>query len=104
MSSISEDLMAFMRKYSGSSGTLILGKEVEKIGIEDLNNMDDDTKELLLNTLTGNWLRTFLDYRRFTVARAELVSILGLSEESYRIQDTRYIRPKSPSMLGKPET
>jgi len=93
-----------MFKWSGRSGGLILVNELKKIGVRNVEDMSDAEKQRLLDGLTSDYLSTFLGHSRFLVARAELVSILGLSEESYRVHDRGYKKPKSPDMLGKPHT
>jgi len=103
MSKLGVDLLNYMVKWSGKSGGLILVNELKKLGITSVDNMADDQKERLMNSLTQDYLSTFLGHSRFLVARAELVSILGLNEESYRVSDSGYRRPPvSPIMFGKP--
>jgi hypothetical protein len=99
----SKKLLDFMFKWSGRSGGLILVNELKKIGIRSVEDMSDAEKQRLLDGLTSDYLSTFLGHSRFLVARAELVSILGLSEESYRVHDRGYKRPTSPNMFGKPQ-
>ena len=104
MSKLGNELLAFMTKWSGKSGGLILVNELKKLGISNVDLMTEDERDKLLNVLSQDYLSTFLGHSRFLVARAELVSILGISEESYKIHDRGYKRaPISPNLLGKPK-
>lgn len=103
MAKVGRQLLEFMFKWSGKSGGLVLVNEMKKLGIMDVEHMSDVEKESLLNGLTTDYLSTFLGHSRFLVARSELVSILGLNEESYRVHDRGYKKPRSPNLMGKPE-
>ena len=96
-------LLEFMFKWSGRSGGLILVNELKKISIKDVEHMTEPEKDRLLQGLTTDYLSTFLGHSRFLVARSELVSILGVHEESYRVHDRGYKRPNSPNLFGKPK-
>ena len=102
MSEQGRKLLEFMFKWSGKSGGLILVNELKKLGIINVETMSDEEKHRLLDGLTSDYLSAFLGHSRFLVARAELVSILGVSENSYRVQDRSYRVPRSPILLGKP--
>jgi hypothetical protein len=103
VSKMGQDLLNYMLKWSGKSGGLILVNELKKMNLTDLDHMSLDQKEKLMNTLTQDYLSTFLGHSRFLMARAELVSILSINEESYRVSDKGYQRvPKSPNLFGKP--
>ena len=102
MADTGKQLLNYMAKWSGKSGGLILVNELKKLGIMDVEHMSEGDKERLLNGLTGDYLSTFLGHSRFLVARSELLGILGLSEESYRVHDRSYHRPRSPDLIGKP--
>jgi hypothetical protein len=103
MAAVSKNLLEFMFKWSGKSGGMILISELKKLGINEIERMTDGEKEKLLNGLTTDYLSTFLGHSRFLMARSELVSILGLHEESYRVHDRGYHMPRSPNLFGKPE-
>ncbi|MBD3388468.1 MAG: hypothetical protein GF416_05300 [Candidatus Altiarchaeales archaeon] len=100
---IGKQLLDFMIKWSGRSGALILVNELKKMNITDVEHMTAEEKEKLMTGLTANYLSTFLGHSRFLVARSELVSILGLGEDSYRVHDRGYKKPRSPNLFGKPE-
>ncbi|MFH1055423.1 MAG: hypothetical protein V1744_04945 [Candidatus Altiarchaeota archaeon] len=102
MSQLGSDLFNFMLKLSGKSGGLILVNELEKLGVTNVDEMDQDMRFKLLEGLSHDYLSTFLGHSRFLVARAELVSILGISLDSHRIHDRGYRPPQSPEMFGKP--
>ena len=104
MSKVGNQLIAFMMKWSGKSGGLILVNVFKKLGITNVDLMSDEEKEKLLNALSQDYLSTFLGHSRFLMARAELVSILGIPEGSYKIHDRGYRRPPiSPDLFGKPK-
>ena len=103
MSAVGKELLNYMFKWSGKSGGLILINELKKLSIHDVENMNEDDKDKLLNGLTTDYLSTFLGHSKFLIARSELVSILGLHEESYRVHDRGYHPPRSPNLFGKPE-
>jgi hypothetical protein len=104
MEGVGERLLEFMLKWSGKSGALILVNELSKLYIKDVEHMSDDEKENLMTALTKDYLSTFLGHSRFLVARAELVSILGVDIESYRVHDKGYKHPpRTPNLFGKPK-
>jgi len=103
MKKLTQELLTYMMKWSGSSGGLLLVNVMKKLYISDLDNMNDDQREKLLNSLTKDYLSSFLGHSKFLVARAELVSILGMNSESYRVHDRAYRAPVSPNLLGKPQ-
>jgi len=92
-----------MTKWSGKSGGLILVNELKKNSIADVNHMNESDKVNLLNSLTMDYLRTFLGRSRFVVARSELISVLEISPDDYRINDMGYSSPKSPNLFSKQE-
>ena len=95
--------MSFMVKWSGKSGGLILVNELKKMGIVNVDSLTDDQKEKLMTGLTQDYLSVFLGHSRFLMARAELVGILGLNIDSYRVNDRGYAHvPRSPNLMGKP--
>jgi len=103
MSKISGDLLNFMLKWSGKSGGLILVNELKKMSVSSVDSMTLEQKGMLLDSLTRDYLSTFLGHSRFLMARAELVSILDIPLDSYMVNDKQYKRtPQSPDMLGKP--
>jgi len=103
MSKLGQDLLNYVLKWSGKSGGLILVNQLRKLGITNVEEMTLEEKEKLMNSLTQDYLSTFLGHSRFLMARAELVSILGIGEESYRISDSGYRRvPQTPNLMGKP--
>jgi hypothetical protein len=103
MSKLGTDLLNFMVKWSGKSGGLILVNELKKMGITNIDVMTDDQKEKLMTSLNQDYLSTFLGHSRFLMARAELVGILGINQDSYRVNDRGYAHvPRSPNLLGKP--
>ena len=99
----SKKLLDFMFKWSGRSGGLILVNELKRLGIRNVEDLNDEEKHKLVDGLTSDYLSAFLGRSRFLVARAELLSILGLNEESYKVNDRGYRIPRSPNMIGKPE-
>jgi hypothetical protein len=102
MNKIAEDLLNFMLKWSGKSGGLILVNILKQIGIKNLSDMTMSEKEKLMTALTRDYLATFLARSRFLMARAELVSILGISEDSYIIHDQGARGPpRSPDLWGE---
>jgi len=92
-----------MTKWSGKSGGLILVNELKKIGVKDVEAMTAEERFKLLNYLTQDYLATFLGSSRFMMARAELISILGLSDDAYQINERSKSVPRSPNLLGKPQ-
>jgi hypothetical protein len=103
MSKLGPELLNYMLKWSGKSGGLILVNELKKLSISDVDSMTQEQKVQILNSLTRDYLSTFLGHSRFLVARAELLSILGINEDSYRVDDRSYRSvPRSPNLFGKP--
>jgi hypothetical protein len=103
MSKLGVDLLNYMVKWSGKSGGLILVNELKKLGITSVDTMTDDQKEKLMISLTQDYLSAFLGHSRFLIARAELVGILGINPDSYRVNDRGYSHaPRSPNLMGKP--
>ncbi|MFH0861515.1 MAG: hypothetical protein V1875_00660 [Candidatus Altiarchaeota archaeon] len=103
MSKLGSDLLTFMVKWSGKSGGLILVNELKKLGIVNIDSMSDEQKEKLMTGLTQDYLCVFLGHSRFLMARAELVGILGINPDSYRVNDRGYGHvPRSPNLMGKP--
>ena len=103
MSKLGSDLLNYMIKWSGKSGGLILVNELKKLGITDVDSMSEEQKEKLMGALTQDYLSTFLGHSRFLVARAELVSILNINPDSYRVNDRGYAHvPRTPNLMGKP--
>jgi len=102
MGTLGRKLLEYMFKWSGKSGGLILVNELKKLSITDVERMSLSEKEKLLDHITNDCLSTFLGHSRFLVARSELVSILGISQESYMIKDSHYSKPRSPNLFGKP--
>jgi hypothetical protein len=102
MNKRSQDLLNFMLKWSGKSGGLILVNILKQLGIKNLSDMTMSEKEKLMTALTRDYLSTFLAHSRLLMARAELVSILDISEDSYIIND-RGARgpPRSPDLWGE---
>jgi hypothetical protein len=102
MQRLTRELMEYMVKWSGKSGPLLLVNVMKKTNVSDLEHISIEDKERILNAMTCDYLSTFLAHNKFIMARAELVSILGISEESYRINDRNYRAPVTPNLLGKP--
>ena len=102
MTGTGQRLLEFMTKWSGKSGGLILVNELKKNGIKDVNAMTQQQKAGLLKSLTMDYLRTFLARTRFIVARAELMSVLGMDTSDYRMDEVGYRPPRSPDLIGKP--
>ena len=92
-----------MTKWSGKSGGLILVNELKKNNVKDVNAMTQTQKVGVLNSLTMDYLKTFLARTRFIVARAELMSILEIDTGDYRMDEVGYRPPRSPVMMGKPK-
>ncbi len=103
MEKISEKLLSYMTKWGGKTGILVLAKECKKLGIRELEGMDEQTRIKLLKALTREWLVNFLSQRRYNIARSELLSVLELPFDSFKVYDGRYNRPRSPILHGKLE-
>lgn len=96
--------MAFMQRWAGKTGTLILVNECKKLNIKNLDDLTMSEKEKLMNAIVHDVLSTFLSHSKFLVARAQLVELLGIPLDSPIIQDHEFKKARSPSMIGKYRT
>jgi hypothetical protein len=105
MVSKGRELATFVMKLDGKEGLSVLVGEIKKLNltVKDLDDMDENTKARLLEGLINNWLSTYFAHGRFLMARAELIKILELPMDSYKIKESDR-KPKSPSMMGRPKT
>ncbi|MBD3262273.1 MAG: hypothetical protein GF334_11525 [Candidatus Altiarchaeales archaeon] len=97
--SLSQELLDFMNKWTGSSGKLLFVNEVKKLGLGDIDNLDEKDKSQLMNCLCHDVLATFLSTRRYRFARAELASIFGFHEDDYHIHDLKRSRLQKPPLF-----
>jgi hypothetical protein len=89
MTSVGVELLQFMRKWSGRSGRLVLVNLLRRLGVTDVNSMTHEQKCELVNTLANDYLMTFLGQTKVSVARSELLRILGLDPDAYNFFDRR---------------
>jgi len=81
MATLAHELAAYMQKWTGSSGRLILANELRMLGVSDADQMTDAQRRDVLEILADDCLRTFLSPMRLQLARAELAVILGIRDE-----------------------
>lgn len=81
MATLAHELAAYMQKWTGSSGRLILANEMRMLGVSDADLMSPEQRRDMLEILADDCLRTFLSPTRLQLARAELAGILGIPND-----------------------
>jgi hypothetical protein len=75
-----KELIVFLAKYSGKSGSLLFARELEKNGVSDLEKVDMVKRMNLADSIVKDILTPVLSRGRVSLARSELMGILEINE------------------------